>query len=72
MGFWDVLDFLETEDKFYTAKEIMDELRISYNSVNKHLRKLVSLGYIVFIDNIKQLKNYKIPYKVYKAKKFIK
>lgn len=71
MGFWDVLDLLESEDRWFTSKDVMLKLKIGYNSVNKHLRKLVGLGYAVFEEQVKIIKNCKIPYNCYKATKFL-
>jgi len=69
MGFWDVLDLLEAENKWFTARDVMTIFKTSYNTVNKHLRKLVSLGYVISEETIRNIGNYKIPYNVYKAVK---
>ena len=69
MGYWDVLDLLELGDKWWSARDVMDSLKTSYNTVNKHLRKLVGLGYVISEETIKNIGNYKIPYNVYKAVK---
>jgi len=69
MGFWDVLDLLESEDKWFTSKDVMKAFKVSYNTVNKHLRKLVNLGFIISEETIKHIGNYRIPYNCYKAVK---
>ena len=71
MGYWEVLDFLEAENRFFTSKELMVALDCSYNTINKHLRKLLKLGYIFAEDDTKNRVNYNIAYKRYIAVKFL-
>ena len=70
MGYWDILSILEEGDKWWTAKELVSQVKTSYNNVNKHLRKLVKLGYIISEEAINYIGNYHLPYKKYKAFKF--
>lgn len=71
MGYWEILDTLEQEDKWWTSKELISASDCSYNTINKHLRKLLHLGYVIAKDDIKNIGNYKVAYKLYKASKFL-
>ena len=70
---WVTLKHLKTEDKrsFY-AKELRNEMRIHYATLNRHLNQLLINGYIKIVGGDKFRKGYEyeiISYEEYKVLK---